>query len=137
MAKKVLSIFFSCFFPLVSVWGQKIMVVPYAIKNINYKDKIDRSDFVLKQTKEKKVCKKFVDIELLKQRKYYAKHYIINERAICLENVFIPKKNKIKFNFGNLEVERDGEVIRETSKYIKIKNLDGTIDKIYKDGTNR
>lgn len=137
MAQKVLFTFLICFLPLEALFGQNITVVPYAVKNINYKDKIDRSDFILKQTKEKKVCKKFVDLELLKERKYYAKHYIVNQRAICLENVFIPKENKIKFNFGNLEIERDGEVIRETSKYIKIKNLDGTIDKIYKDGTNR
>jgi len=33
-----------------------------------------------------------------------------------------------------LEIEKNAELIRETKSYIKIKNVDGTIEKIYTDG---
>ena len=36
-----------------------------------------------------------------------------------------------------IEVEREGSVIKETNQYIKIKNLDGSVEKIYKDGRSR
>ena len=38
------------------------------------------------------------------------------------------------FDFGNIEIEKDGKVIKDTKQYVRIKNNDGTIEKIYKDG---
>ena len=127
--------FLLSFFPIV-LFSNEITVVPIANKNINYKSKIYSYDVRLVQENQKYKCKKYVDVITLKKNKYFAQHYIAKDRTICAEDVFIPKSNTIRFKFGNLEIEREGTVIKETDEYIKIKNFDGTIDKIYKDGRN-
>ncbi|MEA3513102.1 MAG: hypothetical protein U9R37_05825 [Campylobacterota bacterium] len=119
------------------VYGKNIQVVPVSNKIINYKNKIYSSDVRLIQINKKYFCKEYLDIKTLKENKYLAKHYIAKDKPLCKKSVYVPKSKKVKFKFGNLEIERDGEVIKETDNYIKIKNLDGTIDKIYKDGINR
>ena len=124
-----------CTFSL-SVFAGEINIVPIANKNINYKSKIYTYDIRLIQENQKYKCKNYIDIITLKKNKYFAQHYIAKDRAICAEDVFIPKSNTIRFKFGNLEIEREGTILKETDEYIKIKNFDGTIDKIYKDGRN-
>lgn len=124
-----------CFLPLV-INANEINIVPIANKNINYKSKIYSYDVRLIQENQKFKCKNYIDVITLKKNKYFAQHYIAKDRAICAEDVFIPRSNTIRFKFGNLEIEREGTVIKETDEYIKIKNFDGTIDKIYKDGRN-
>jgi hypothetical protein len=124
-----------CFLPLV-INANEINIVPIANKNINYKSKIYNYDVRLIQENQKFKCKNYIDVITLKKNKYFAQHYIAKDRAICAEDVFIPRSNTIRFKFGNLEIEREGTVIKETDEYIKIKNFDGTIDKIYKDGRN-
>ena len=115
-----------------------IELVPIAIKNINYKQKIFKEHYKLvryNDLNKKKYnirCKEYLKIEELQSNKYRAKHYIRKDKAICKRDLFVSSSNKIKFNFGFLEIEKDGEVIKETSKYIRIKNADGTIEKIYK-----
>ena len=117
--------------------AQTISVVPVSFKIINYKSKIYGSDVKLIKINKKYFCRDYIDLSLLKKSKYYAKHYIAKNKPICLKDVFIPVSRKINFAFGNLEIERDGEVIRETDQYIKIKNENGKIEKIYKDGRDR
>ena len=128
------------FFLLISfgfLYGNNTLnLVPIANKNIDYKEQIFSYNVRLVQENKNFKCKEYLDIVTLKQNKYFAKHYIAKNRAICANNVFVPEKNTVRFKFGNLEIEKDGEVIRETDDYIRIKNLDGTIDKIYKDGRN-
>lgn len=114
-----------------------IEVLPVAIKNIEWKEQIRLSNVKLIQANEKYKCKKYLDIKKIKNTKYRASHYIIKNTPICFEDAYIPKSNKIKFNFGTIEIEKEGEIIRETDKYIKIKNLDGKIEKIYKDERGR
>ncbi len=111
-----------------------VQVVPITNKVINYKTKIYSSSVRLIQISEKYSCKEYIDIKTLKQNKYYAKHYLGKNKPLCKKSVFIPVSKRIKFKFGNLEIEKDGEVIRETDQYIKIKTIDGKIEKIYKDG---
>ena len=132
--RKILFLLASTIFTA-SLMAQGVLVVPLANKDIKYKAKIYSSDFRLVQADEKKYrCKKYLDINLLKQNKYYAKHFIKKNKPICEKSVFIPQIGSIRFKFGNLEIEREGTIIRETDTYIRIKNPDGTIDKIYKDG---
>ena len=57
---------------------------------------------------------------------------ILKNRVICKKSLYMTSSKKIKFNFGFIEIEKDGEVLKETSKYIRIKNADGTVEKIYK-----
>ncbi len=110
-----------------------VKVLPVSTSDIQWKGQITASNVKLIQADNRYKCKKYLDIEKLKENKYRAKHYILKNTPICYDDAYIAKSNKIKFNFGNIEIEKEGEVIRETDKYIKIKNLDGKIEKIYKD----
>ena len=40
----------------------------------------------------------------------------------------------VVFNFGGVRIEKKGKIIYENNDFIRIKNLDGTIEQIYKDG---
>ena len=117
-----------------NIFANAVQVVPITNKIINYKTKIYSSYVRLVQVNNKYSCKEYIDIKLLKQNKYHAKHYLAKNKPLCKKNVFLPISKKIKFKFGNLEIEKDGEIIRETEQYIKIKTIDGKIEKIYKDG---
>ena len=130
MLKKILLIAIIC----VNIYAEGIQVVPLSNKVINYKSKIYSQDTRLIQVNKKYKCKEYLDVTLLKRNKYFAKHYIGKNRAICANDVYVPKLNKVNFRFGNLEIEKEAELIRETKTYIKIKNVDGTIEKIYIDG---
>lgn len=129
------TIFFLYIFTITTLFGADIL--PVAKKGINYKSKIYPSSVLLVEANGKYKCKKYLDLVLLKEHKYYAKHYISKNKPICAKDVYTPSTNIIRFRFGNLEIEKMGEIITETDRYIKIKNLDGTIEKIYKDGQNR
>lgn len=117
-----------------NIVANAVQVVPVTNKIINYKEKIYSSSVRLVQVNDTYSCKEYIDIKLLKQNKYYAKHYLAKNKPLCKKSVFLAVSKKIKFRFGNLEIEKDGEIIRETEQYIKIKTLDGKIEKIYKDG---
>jgi len=125
------------FFLPIGLFANTINVVPLSNKNIHYKSKIYSYNVRLIQENKHYKCKKYIDLLTLKENKYFALHYIVKDRPICAEDVFIPQSNTIRFKFGNLEIEKDGTIIKETDQYIRVKNLDGTIDKIYKDGRNR
>ncbi|MEA3288576.1 MAG: hypothetical protein U9Q04_00230 [Campylobacterota bacterium] len=119
------------------IFGQNEQLVPVSKKPINWKGQLTPYEVKLMHISNKYNCKKYLNIQSLKDGKYRAKHYILKDKAICAEDVYIEKSKKIKFNFGLLEIERSGEVVRETDDYIKIKNRDGKIEKIYKDGRER
>lgn len=119
-----------------SLFSQGVQIVPLSNKDIQFKNKIYSYNLKLVQANEKYKCNEYLDVVTLKKNKYYAQHYIAKNKPICLKDVYVPKMNKVKFRFGNLEIEKEAELIKETKSYIKIKNLDGTIEKIYIDGRN-
>lgn len=119
-----------------NILAQDIQIVPISKKVIHYKSKIYNKDILLVQVNKEFKCTKYLNLIDLKKNKYYAKHYIAKNKPICLKDVYVPEVNKVKFRFGNLEIEKEAELIKETKSYIKIKNLDGTIEKIYTDGRN-
>ncbi len=129
------SLFF-IFFSIIFVYAE-VQLLPVSTKVINWKEKITASNVKLVQSSGKIKCKKYLDIDILKKNKFRAKHYIQKNKPICAKNVYEQSSKRIKFNFGLLEIEKEGELIKETSQYIKIKNLDGTIIKIYKNGINK
>lgn len=65
---------------------------------------------------------------------YIAKHYINKNTIICKKSIKQFSDETIVFNFGGLEIERKGKIIYENKDFIRFKNLDGTIEQIYKDG---
>ena len=102
-------------------------------KDIQYKEVINNDNLQYLSSNKNTRCNLF-DIELLKKDKYQAKHFIFKNKPICNKDVQKIVINKIQYDFGNILIQRDGKVIGENKKYIKIKNYDGKIEKIYKNG---
>ncbi len=69
--------------------------------------------------------------------KFVATHYMKKGSIICQKDIELYNKNSVLFNFGTIEIEKNGKVIFENEKYIRIKKDDGKIEKIYKDGRLR
>ncbi|MCK5295080.1 MAG: hypothetical protein KAJ49_10525 [Arcobacteraceae bacterium] len=102
-------------------------------KNIRYQEILDYDNLSISTTEKRVRCEMFDKNNLLNTT-YQAKHYILKGKPICIKDVQVVKKNKIRYDFGNIVIERNGKVIGENKKYIRVKNIDGTIDKIYKNG---
>jgi flagella basal body P-ring formation protein FlgA len=107
-----------------------------SVKDIKYKQLLDYGDLKKTYIDKKIRCQIFDKNELL-DKEYRAKRYILKGTAICYKDVEVAKRDKIKFDFGNIVIERDGKVIGETKQYIKVKNSDGSVDRIYKNGQNK
>jgi len=112
----------------------------FAIEVLVAKEKIKFKEIIhVKKLMRKKAAKIYrhcvpVTLNDLHKTTYSAKHHIPKGSIICIKDIQIYQKTSIIFDFGSLEIEKDGKVIRDTSKYIKIKKPDGKIEKIYKDG---
>ncbi len=123
-----------------SLFSKDLVIVPVSIKKINYKEQVYGHHYKLVQLTSQNIikykikCKEYLNFKALRTNKYRANHYITPNKAICKKDLYFAKSKRVMFNFGALEIERDGEVIRETDQYIKLKNLDGKVEKIYKDG---
>jgi hypothetical protein len=75
-----------------------------------------------------------VKLSDLNKAPYIAKHYMSKGSIVCHKDIKRYEKSSILFDFGTLEIEKDGKVINNTNKYIKIKKPNGKVEKIYKDG---
>ena len=73
----------------------------------------------------------------LKAEEYISSHVINKNSVICEKDVKKRQGESVIFNFGGVVIEKKGKVILENSEFIRIKNLDGTIEQIYKDGRTR
>jgi hypothetical protein len=118
----------------VTLCAEGVLLVPLSKNTISYKNRIYNHETILVQVNDKYKCNEYLNFTILKKNKYFAKHFIDKNKPICLKDVYVPKINKVNFKFGNLEIEKEAELVKETKSYIKIKNLDGTIEKIYIDG---
>lgn len=127
------SLFVILFF-ITSLFSSSTQLVPISIKTISYKSKIFSQNIRFVKINDKFKCNKYIDVVKLKRNKYFAKHFISKNKPLCAKDVFIQEVNKINFRFGNLEIEKNAELMNETKSYIRIKNLDGKIEKIYTDG---
>lgn len=101
---------------------------------IKYKEiisisKLERSEV----TSVKKYCVPIL-LKELEKKKYIAKRFLRKGIVICAKDVEAYSDKSVLFNFGSIQIERPGKVIFENDDYIKIKKLDGKIEKIYKDG---
>ena len=108
-------------------------MVLVAIKDINYKQRVSVDNVKLAPVMKKLRCKALKREDVI-GTEYRAKHYITKGSILCKKDVYIPTKNRLLFNFGSIEIERNGKLIRETDEYIRIKNDNGKVEKIYKDG---
>lgn len=104
---------------------------------INYNEVIDPAK--LKKANVLSV-KKFcipLSLEDFQETEYIATHFMREGFVICAKDVKKYQKNSVLFNFGSIQIEKDGKKIFENDEYIKIKRNDGKVEKIYKDGRVR
>jgi hypothetical protein len=105
-----------------------------ASKDIQYKSIVNSSVVHLDYVEYvKSTCTPITKDEIL-NFKYRAKQTLKTNRIICKKDLYIAQENRVIFKFGTIEIEKDGKVIKETKKYIRFRNTDGKIEKIYKDG---
>ena len=108
-----------------------------AVRNIKYKTFIKPIDLISTyNTINTNICKD-LNVLLLNANKYRAKSYIRKGQVVCKKDVEVIQVQQVNFSFGNLEIQKDVEFVKETDKYIQVKTPDGKIEKIYKDGRNR
>lgn len=110
------------------------ITVLIAKKPINFEEKIEISKLKLKNVSYIiKSCKP-LKFNQVKNQEYLSTHYINKGSIICLKDVKKYLDNSVLFNFGSLQIEKKGKIIYENEEFIRIKKLDGKIEKIYKDG---
>jgi hypothetical protein len=103
-------------------------------KTIAFEEKVDSSKIRSEEVSEiNKFCipLKLSDIE---ENNYIATHHINRNTVICMKDVRKSDNQSIIFNFGGVKIEKKGKIIYENKDFIRIKNVDGTIEQIYKDG---
>ena len=70
----------------------------------------------------------------IKNEIYVATHYINKNTIICKKDIKRFQDETIISSFGGLQIEKKGKIIYENNEFIRFKNLDGTVEQIYKDG---
>lgn len=102
--------------------------------SIGFEEKLDSSKVVVQNVTD--INKSCIPLTLsdLEKEEYLTSHYINKNTIICLKDVKKYEEESIVFNFGGLKIEKKGKIVYENKDYIRIKNTDGTIEQIYKDG---
>ncbi|QKF68057.1 putative flagellar P ring chaperone FlgA [Arcobacter venerupis] len=103
-------------------------------ESINFEEKIDNTKVKVQNIDElNKTC---VPLQLshIQKEEYITTHYINKNTIICLKDVKKYEDESIVFNFGGVKIEKKGKIIYENNDFIRIKNTDGSIEQIYKDG---
>lgn len=114
----------------------KLMAMPVLVakESINYEEKLEMKKIRLINVSEiKKICKPLT-LDEIQNNEYITTHFINKGNILCKKDVKKYEKDVVIFNFGGVQIEKKGKIIYENDEFIRIKNLDGTIEKIYKDG---
>ena len=127
----ILKLSFLVFLLNVNVFAISVVVSKEAI---NFEEKVDSSKVVAQNVNE--INKSCIPLKLsqLQNEDYITTHYINKNTIICIKDVKKYENESVIFNFGGVKIEKKGKVIYENSDFIRIKNVDGTIEQIYKDG---
>ena len=124
-------VLFLLFFFTVNLYSIEVII---AKTKINYKEMISLEKLSKSEVLSvKKYCIP-ATVKDFETSKFVATHYIRKGSVICLKDIAKYKKNSVVFNFGAIQIEKNGKVIFENNEYIRIKREDGKIEKIYKDG---
>jgi hypothetical protein len=121
---------FLLLFITLNLFGGVILI---SVKDLKYKEYLESADLKEINSTKYSSCPKFDKLKLLDEE-YITKRLILKNSPICDKDVEVAPNHKIKFDFGNIEIEKTGEFIGETDKYIKVKTPDGMIEKIDKNG---
>ncbi|MFV7791181.1 hypothetical protein ACNO6Z_10065 [Aliarcobacter lanthieri] len=104
---------------------------------MKYEEKVDKSKLILKEVDSvSRFCEPLtlVDVE---NNEYITTHHINKNVIVCQKDVKLVEDNEVVFNFGGLKIVKKGKIIYENSEFIRFRNLDGTIEQIYKDGRSK
>ena len=130
----ILKLSFLVFLLNINLFAISVLVSKVAI---NFEEKIDSSKVVVQNVDEvNKFCTPLT-LSQLQNKEYITTHYINRNTIICIKDVKKYENESVIFNFGGVKIEKKGKVIYENSEFIRIKNLDGTIEQIYKDGRTK
>ncbi len=121
---------FLLLFMALNLFGEVVLV---SVKDLKYKEYLVLEDLQEVNRNKHTFCSKFDKLKLLEEE-YITKRLILKNTPICDKDVENAPNHKIKFDFGNIVIEKTGEFIGETDKYIKVKTPDGMIEKIDKNG---
>jgi len=127
----ILKVMLLLIFSFGSAFGVNVLV---AKEKIRLKEKIKTKNLRVKKVKKVKKSCFPVTLDTISSQQYIAKHFMNKGAIICEKDIKVYKKNTVLFNFGNIEIEKEGKVVGETKKYIRVKKPNGKIEKIYKDG---
>ena len=118
---------------LLSVNSYAISVL-IAKESINFEEKIDSSKLIVQNVSD--ISKACIPLKLsdIQKQDYVTSHFINKNTIICQKDVKDYKDTGVVFNFGGVKIEKKGKIIYENDEFIRIKNLDGSIEQIYKDG---
>ena len=121
---------------LLSVNSYAISVL-IAKESINFEEKIDSSKLIVQNVSD--ISKACIPLKLsdIQKQDYVTTHFINKNTIICQKDVKDYKDTGVVFNFGGVKIEKKGKIIYENDEFIRIKNLDGTIEQIYKDGRTK
>jgi hypothetical protein len=127
----ILKLSFLCLLLSVNTFAISVLI---SKESINFEEKLDSSKLRLQNVSE--ITKTCIPLKLsqVQNEEYITTHYINKNSIICLKDVTKYQDEGIVFNFGGLKIEKKGKIIYENDEFIRIKNLDGTIEQIYKDG---
>ena len=130
----ILKLSFLCLFLSINTFAIDVLISKDAIK---FEEKIDASKLKLQNINE--INKACIPLRLdeIQNEEYISSHYINKNTIICQKDVKKQNDEGIVFNFGGLKIEKKGKIIYENNEFIRIKNLDGTIEQIYKDGRTK
>ena len=130
----ILKLSFLCLFLSINTFAIDVLISKYAIK---FEEKINASKLKLQNINEiNKACIPLT-LDEIQNEEYISSHYINKNTIICQKDVKKQNDEGIVFNFGGLKIEKKGKIIYENNEFIRIKNLDGTIEQIYKDGRTK
>jgi flagella basal body P-ring formation protein FlgA len=127
----ILKLSFLCLLLSINSFAISVIISKESIK---FEEKIDSSKVRLQNVNE--INKACIPLKLseIQNNEYISTHYINKNTIICQKDVKKYEEEGIIFNFGGLKIEKKGKIIYENDEFIRIKNLDGTIEQIYKDG---
>ena len=102
--------------------------------SIVFEEKLDSSKVTVQDVSD--INKSCVPLTLqdLETEDYITAHHINKNIIICTKDIKRYEAETIVFNFGGLKIEKKGKIIYENKDFIRFKNIDGTVEQIYKDG---
>jgi hypothetical protein len=129
--------FFIFLFFFVYLQASSVEVIK-ASRYIKYKNQISKSDLYIDTvdiSKIDKFCNPIARGDFLNSH-FRAKKHIKKDKILCIRDIYKSNivNNKILFNFGLIEIEKSGKIVRETREYVRIKDENGNLQKIYKNG---